>query len=177
MRRTGRAAALLVAALLLATARCTPAAPAPAPTPVSGADAGALSALVEFLAARADVDSVTVASAPAYSRDRVPVYVWGQIVALPGMDATTLVDFERRNAAAAPLPRLASSSIAIQHDSAAAPGTLRLRLSPAGIGASGAQALVIAETVSAGGVQGEAFLLRREAEGWRVAASTVLFIS
>jgi hypothetical protein len=36
---------------------------------------------------------------------------------------------------------------------------------------------VVAETVSAGGIQGEAFLLRRDADGWRVAASAVLFIS
>lgn len=176
MRRTARVTALFVAALLTAAAaRCTPAAPAPTPAP--GVDAGALSALVEFLAARADADSVTVAPAPGYPRERVPVYVWGQIVALPGMDATTLVDFERRNAAAAPLPRLASSSIAIRQDSAAAPGTVTIRLSPAGVSTSGDQALVVAETVTAGGVQGEAFLLRRQAGGWRVDASTVLFIS
>lgn len=170
--RAGRRRASWSALLLLAAAaRCTPA----APTPASGVDAGALSALVEFLAARADARSVTVAPAPAYARERIPPDVWGRIAGLPDLDPATLADFERGNAAPAPLPRLSSARVSIRHDSA--PGALALRLSPAGISASGAQALVVAETVTVGGIQGEAFLLRREGGGWRVAAQAVLFIS
>ncbi|HEY0019539.1 MAG TPA: hypothetical protein VGC13_24770 [Longimicrobium sp.] len=176
MRRAGGRTGFLCALVLLATAaRCTPAASAPGPG--AGAAAGALSALVELMAARAGADSVAVAPAPGYSRDRVPLAVWGLIASLPGLDPTTLTDFERRNAAPAPFPRLASASVVIRQD-ASTPGTLALRLSPAGISASGAQALVVAETVcGAGCMQGEAFLLRREGGAWHVATSATLFIS
>lgn len=171
MRRAGpRITAPLAALLLLsAAARCAPAAPAstPGPDPRAGA----------LAAARAQANAVAVAPAPGYTRERIPVYVWGQIAGLSGIDPTTLADFDRRNAAPAPLPRLASTRVAIRQDAAGTPGTLTLRLSPPGFSAAGDQALVVAETVSAGGTQGEAFLLRRAADGWRVAAWAVLFIS
>gem|GEM_PF-5257350 len=176
-RRAGRRAAGLLAALvLLSTAgRCTPAMPAPDPG-AADATTAALSALVEIMAARADADSVTVAATAGYARDRIPPDVSERIAALPGLDPTTLADFQRGNAAPAPLPRLTSARVVIRQD-AAAPGALTLLLSRAGFSASGTQALVVAETVSPGGVQGEVFLLRREGDGWRVAASAVLFIS